>query len=320
MSETYLALDLGGTKLLVGEVDNQGNILNHKRYSTGYVDQTTALGIIKNSIDDYIQTTGWANGVPPVAMGVGLVGRIDNVNGVWHQIDISRTEPLPLAKELSGIYQMPCYIDNDVKAATRAEKRWGFGKQSDDFIYINIGTGIAAGIVTGGNLIRGSHYNAGEVGHTHVGVSLGIECVCGREDCVELIAAGVGFDTCAHLLAKSYSTSLPMPQDERVDVKKVFELYGKDSLCTILVDNAAKAIASLIMNLVRVSDPDTIIVGGGIVSSGFILPFIEKNLNKHTMRFVSNGVKLTQLNPEFIGLLGAASIVCSPTASPRPSP
>ncbi len=307
--ETYLSLDLGGTKLLVGEVNDQGEILNCKRYQTGDINQESALNIIKNSIDDFELTVGWATDKRPVAMGVGLIGRVDNKAGIWHQINTDKTMPLQLANELSRLYDMPCYIDNDVKAATRAEQLWGYGKESDDFIYINIGTGIAAGIVTGGKMIRGGHFNAGEVGHTNVGLKLGHKCICGREDCVELIASGIGFDKSARLLEDKYSSNLFIPDNGRVDVRYVYNLslHG-DELCNCLVGNAAWAISSLIMNLVRVTDPDTVVLGGGIVSNGFLYPKIMEKLNQKTMRFVSNGVVLTRLNPDYIGLTGAAAV------------
>ena len=124
--ETYLGLDLGGTKLLIGEMDSRGNILRYKKYDSGYFNQQAALEIIKSSLDDYIRTVGWYD-QKPVAMGVGLIGRVDSNEGVWLQIDPSRTQRIELAKELSDIYGMPCHIDNDVKSATRAERVWGFG-------------------------------------------------------------------------------------------------------------------------------------------------------------------------------------------------
>lgn len=311
MNDTFLALDLGGTKLLVGEVNDKGEILNYKRYFTGYIDQQCALEIIKNSIDDYIQSVGWATGNVPKAIGIGLIGRIDNENGIWHQIDIDRTQPLELAKSLSHIYNLPCYIDNDVKSATRAERLFGYGRKSDNFIYINIGTGIAAGFVINGQMLRGSCYNAGEVGHINVGVGIGLDCVCGRKNCVELVASGMGFDKCARHLKNKYQSALKVPGDEkeRVDVREIYRLYNEeDEMCVFLVNNAVEAIAQLIMNLVRVSDPDTVVLGGGIVANDFLYPKILDKLNKHTMRFVSNGVVLTKLDPNFIGLIGAAAV------------
>lgn len=308
--ETYLGLDLGGTKLLIGEVDNRGNILKYKKYDSGYFNQQAASEIIKASLDDYIKTVGWTD-KKPIGMGVGLIGRVNPEEGVWLQIDPSRTQPIALAKELSDIFDIPCHIDNDVKSSTRAERVFGFGQISKNFIYINVGTGIAAGCVVNGRQIRGSHFNACEVGHTRVGVNVGIKCGCGRMDCVELIASGLGIDRCARLLADKYETKLHIPADkgERVLASEVFTLSKKgDPLCVQLVENASEALANLIMNLVRVSDPDTVVLGGGIVSDGYIHTKTLEKLNPTTMRFVSNGVVITKLNPDFIGLLGAAAV------------
>lgn len=308
--ETYLGLDLGGTKLLIGELDRSGNILRYKRYDSGYFNQQSASGIIRQSLDDYIGTVGWTDR-KPLAMGVGLIGRVDTEKGVWLQIDPMRTQPIPLARELTEAYGMPCHIDNDVKSATRAERHFGFGQISRNFIYINVGTGIAAGFVVNGRQIRGGHFNAGEVGHTQVGVNVGIRCGCGRADCVEQIASGIGFDACARLLRTGFATRLTFPEDtaERVDVREIFELSRKgDPLCVRLVENAAQALANLIMNLVRVSDPDTVVLGGGIVSDGYMHTRILEKLNANTIRFVKNGVVITKLNPDFIGLMGAGAV------------
>ncbi|MDR1782658.1 MAG: ROK family protein [Dysgonamonadaceae bacterium] len=308
--DTFLGLDLGGTKLLIGEIDDKGNILKYKRYESGFFSQQSALSIIKHSLDDYISSVGWANSKPQ-AMGIGLIGRVDTVEGIWLQIDPSRTHPIPLAHELSEIYGIPCFIDNDVKSATRAERFFGFGQISKNFIYINVGTGIAAGFVVNGRQIRGSHFNAGEVGHTRVGVNVDIRCGCGRYDCVELIASGIGFDLCARKFAKDYETKLSIPADagERIDVKEIFSLSQKgDPLCEFLVENASQALANLIMNLVRVSDPDTVVLGGGLVSDGYLHTKVLEKLNPTTIRFVTNGVVITKLNPDFIGLLGAGAV------------
>lgn len=308
--ETYVGIDLGGTKLLIGEMDSHGNILKYKKYDSGYFNQQAALEIIKASLDDYIKTVGWSNS-KPVGMGVGLIGRVDPVEGIWLQIDPGRTQPIALAKELMDIYGIPCHIDNDVKSATRAERFFGFGQISKNFIYINVGTGIAAGVVVNGRQIRGSHFNAGEVGHTRVGVNVGLKCGCGRIDCVELIASGLGFDRSARLLSSEYETKLNIPTDEgeRILISEVFALSRKgDPLCVKLVDNASEALANLIMNMVRVSDPDTVVLGGGIVSDGYLHTKVIEKLNPTTMRFVTNGVVITKLNPDFIGLLGAGAV------------
>ena len=306
---TYLALDFGGTKLLIGELDESCSVLNSKRYDTGYVDQAQALKIIQDSIDDYMSTVGWASEKPPVAMGIGLIGRIDNTNGIWFQIDPKRSQRTELAKILFEKYGMPCYIDNDVKSAAKGEKWIGKGAGIENFIYLNVGTGIAAAIVVNGQVIRGGNNNSGEVGHTSVGVNTGIKCGCGRTDCVELIAAGVGFDKQARMNKNRFSSILEISEENPVDVSEVYRLAKiGDELCLHLVEQASTALANLIMNLVRVSDPESVVLGGGIVSDEYFFQKVQAKLNPTTIRFVKQGIVLTGLDPHFAGLIGAGAV------------
>lgn len=300
--KTYIGVDLGGTKLLIGEMDGDGNILRTKRYPSGPLNQREAMELIQNSLDDFL-------GDGPVnaeAIGIGMVGRIDSRAGVWHEIAPDRKEQTEIAKIIRERYGLPCFVDNDVRSATKAELRFGRGSASKDLIYINIGTGIAAGFVSNGQLITGGHFNAGEVGHTSSGVDLKVPCECGRDDCVEPVASGMGIDRCARLLASDYpDTCLTFPETGRVSAAEVFRLSDSDPLCALLTENAAKAIANLIMNLVRFNDPDTIVLGGGVVADGFLFEKIRNNLNPYTIRFVTKGVVLTALDPNLIGLMGA---------------
>lgn len=306
--ETYLCAALSGTRLLVGEIDSFGNILHYRKYDSGYFNQQAALEFIKHSIDDY-RDSFLPGGSFPKAIGVGLIGRVNTADGVWLQIDPFRSSPIPLARELSSEYGVPCFIDNDVKSAARAERVWGFGQVSKNFIYINIGSGIAAGIVVKGRQIRGSSFNAGEVGHIRSGLNLGMRCTCGRIDCVETIASSIGLDRCARALKDRYSTSLEIKDAARIQPAEIFSRAADgDELCSVLVDNASEAIADLIMNLVRTTDPDTVVLGGSMVADGFLLPRIQERLNATTMRFVTNGVVITKLNPDFIGLIGAGAV------------
>lgn len=306
---TYLALDFGGTKLLLGEVDACGNILRSKKYPTGHVNQQEALRIMKDSIDDYVRTVGWvAEG--PVAAGIGLIGRIDGCKGIWYQIDGQRNESIDLAGEISAHLGIPCHIDNDVKSATLAEMKWGKAAGYANFTYINVGTGIAVGSVCDGRIIRGGNCNAGEAGHTKVGVNLGFKCVCGREDCVETIASGMGLDNLARHFGPQYPGSpLEIPADSRVDGSRIVELAKSgDPLCARIVEMASQAIADLVMNAVRFTDPEIVVMGGSVVSDPYMFETMLGKLNAHTIRFVTGGVVQTSLDSHLVGLLGAAAV------------
>lgn len=306
--DTYIGVALNGASMTVGEMDANGNILRLKHYQANSFSQEALLDLILSSLEDYRFHEGYVG--TPCAIGVGLIGRVDGDCGIWHQIDPARTQPIDVVRRVEAAEGLPCFIDNDVKASARAVQRWGFGKTSQNLIYLYVGTGIAASIIVKGHQIRGAHFNAGEVGHMRVGVSVGAKCPCGRTDCVETIASSMGIDSCARLLRNQYDTRLLIPgDDECVSVEEVFRLSREgDPLCVKLVENAVTALADLIMNLVRVSDPDIVVLGGEMVADGFLLEKIQQHLHDVTMRFLTNGVVLTKLNPRFISLLGAGAL------------
>ena len=305
---TYIGIDFGGTKLLIGEIDEEGNVLRNKRYDTGIRNQLEATEYILNCLIDYIDNVGFVG--TPVAAGVGVVGVVNPVHGVWNSMDHTASTPVPLGKLVEEKLGVPVAVDNDVKCATSAELLFGQGKHSKNFIYINVGTGIAAGFVVEGRILRGAHNNSGEVGHSVLDLNRREECICGRKGCVEGIAAGSGFHKQAVRLYDTYETNLERPSEKvKVQVKQIFKLADdNDPLCQELVKQAVENLSCLIMNLVRVTDPDTIILGGGVIRDGWLLPKIANELNPSTMRGVTNGIKISSFDAGYVGLIGAGAI------------
>ena len=308
MDEKCLALDLGGTKLLIGIVDRTGRIVFSRRYTSplaGGQTQPEIAEYMLSCLDDF-SSTAPMEGV--TCLGAGVVGRVDDENGLWLEIEPSRCETVGLARMLSEKAGLPAYIDNDVRCALRAERVLGAGRGLDDFIYMNIGTGIAAAFVTGGKVIKGHSFNAGEVGHVAVDIFGDVECPCGRRGCAEAIASGSGLDRRARALRARYpDTRLCFPADRRISAKDITDLAEQgDALCVKLKADAAEAAAALIMNLVWVTDPETVVLGGGVVSDERMFGDIVSRLNPGSMRFAAGGVRLSGLDPELTGLIGAA--------------
>lgn len=304
MDKTYIGIDLGGTRLKLGEMDSAGTILRQTSVSSGYLTQREALELIERELDSFL-----AGSVgKPAAIGAGLPGRINSKRGIWLELDHSRREELPAAKMFSGSFGLPCYNDNDVRSAAKAELLFGSTQGLQNWAYVNVGTGIAAAVFSGGKLVRGGHFNAGEVGHTASGIAFHAPCSCGRPDCVEPVASGMGLDLCARLLAPEHpGTKLRIPENGRVSAEEIFALYDTDSLCRTLTDNAAKSLASLLMNLTRFCDPEKIVLCGGVMTGGFILEKIKTHLNSFTMRYVTGGVALSSIPPQDIGIMGACA-------------
>lgn len=305
---TYLGLDFGGTKLRVGEVDADGRIIAFKEYPTGYCNQEQAIDIMLHAVDDYMANTPECR-ERIGAIGIGTVGTIDSVRGIWLMMDPDRNIPTPLAQIFTRRYGILTFVDNDVKSATTAELAWGQGRKMRNFVYINVGTGIAAGIVVGGKLLRGSTFEAGEVGFTVSNLRLTPH----SWEYVENVAGGVGFDRCARLMLPSHPHSiLTLPEKGRVSAKDIFNGYRKgDALCRQLVDNAADSLAILIHNLKWALDPEGFIMGGGVVADGFMLQLVKQRLSRKVLDALKHGITLTKLNPQYVGLLGAAAVAKS---------
>jgi len=308
--ETVLSVDLGGTKLLIGEVDCEGNILRSKKYASGYLTQDEAAALMKESITDYINTVGFVAD-PPKELGVGMVGLVDWKNGIWKFIDSVRKKDLPLVRMLEEHTGMKCQIDNDVKAAARAEKTFGGGRGLDDFIYLNIGTGIAAGIFTGGRLVRGWQNDAGEVGHMVVDYSGTVDCICERNGCVEAIASGFGMNRRVKALAERYPQSLLQSEvkSDFVRAEKIFDSAKRgDSLGIKVSEDALDAIIELLTNLIKTFNPEKIILGGGVAGSEFMQEKLFQRLWHPAFTTVGKGIVLSELDPDTVGLIGAAAV------------
>lgn len=308
MTQTVLAVDLGGTKILIGEVTPAGEILTSEKYPSTVVDQRSATEKIKAAIKNYLQQHSIQGDL--IGIGMCVVGRVDTDCGQWMEIHPGLSDPIFLADEITQTFQLPCWITNDVSGAALAESILGIGQETGNFVYINIGTGIAARVVADHQLIKGGNFNAGEVGHMVVDMRSDDLCTCGRKGCVELFASGLGMHNQTVKFAPDYpNTMLTIEEGKRVTFQELIGAYeANDPLARKVVDQALQAVAALTMNLIRVSDPEAIIFGGGVMNDGWFLNHLVTFLNAKTIRFITKGIRVTTLNPNEVALKGAATL------------
>ncbi|RJE85124.1 ROK family protein [Paenibacillus sp. 1011MAR3C5] len=307
--QSILAVDLGGTSILLGEVTLDGKVLYTQSYPTNTATQAAAMENIQKAISHYLDTVP-KKASELIAIGIGVVGRVDRGGGVWMEIEPGKTNPTNASRIIEQHFGLPCGIDNDVSCATLAELKHGWGKESKDFIYLNVGTGIAAGFVVNGVIIEGSHFNAGEIGHMVVDMNSDAICTCGRRGCVERLSSGLGLHERVMRLRSEYpDTAIAIEEGERVAAQAIFKHAQEgDPLAERIAEEGARALAAAIMNMVRISDPDTIVLGGGVGGNTYFKELVEQHLNPKTMRFVTNGLRGTkQATPE-AGLVGAAMV------------
>lgn len=304
-----IGVDVGATKILVGAVTQGGDIIASRRSQMDGETQATTLRSIEAALEDFMQ--GW-DGPVPLAIGVGLVGQTDPKTGTWLEaMNLPIKSPVPLGKQLSDRHGMPVALDNDVHAATLAEMRWGIGKESTDFIYLNVGTGIAAGLVFNGGLLRGADNYAGELGHMVVQPN-GPLCPCGRRGCVEPIASGGGMLARVQEELINFPDSMLHAQAKNLTAHSIFAADDAgDPLAIKISDDAIQALSIALTNLVNLLNPEWIVYGGGTLSDGWLIERVRVNVETQPLlmtRKSLKGILPSRLNPDQVGLLGAACL------------
>jgi glucokinase len=309
MSEpVVIGVDVGATKILVGAVIGAGKVITSQYSPMDREDQATTLQSIETSIVVFMKT--W-EGSPPRAIGVGLVGQTDPKTGTWLEaMNLPVQSPVPLGRQLRDHFGLPVRLDNDVHAATLAEMRWGIGTESKDFIYLNVGTGISAGLVFNGQLLRGSENFAGEFGHMVVQPE-GPLCPCGRRGCVEPIASGGGMLTRVQELSVDFPDSALLHM-QPLTAHTIFAAADSGDPLGIKISNdAVEGLSIALANLVNLLNPEWIVYGGGALSDGWLIERVRVHVESQPLRMTRQalkGILASQLDPQQVGLLGAACL------------
>jgi predicted NBD/HSP70 family sugar kinase len=303
-----LAIDLGGTTLLIGAVNRNGSVVRATVLNSGYRSQRDALEAIMSGVETFL------SGFPEVrdsliVAGAGLVGQVDPIDGVWHcMYSENDCQEIPLARWITDRYGLPCFLDNDVKAATFAERVFGVGRSCDNFAYVNIGTGIAAGFVSGGRLLRGRANNAGEIGHMVVDLQSSIRCSCGAVGCVEAIASGRAMQLRFEALAQDYPESrlARLMKNQGFQLKHLFQLADAgDRFAQQIAYEAVDAVCAMVANIVAAVSPDKIVFGGGVMADGWLIEHVRERLPD---RARTADIVLSSLDLGTIGLVGASVV------------
>ncbi|MFE7844005.1 ROK family protein [Microbacterium sp. NPDC057407] len=246
-----VGLDVGGTKTDAVAVDAAGEIVGRVRLTTGWgTDAVTATVLAA------VGALGTDAGVDVAAVrsvGIGIPGQIEPGSGrVVHAVNLGVDE-LDLVAATQPTLGVPVGVENDVKAA--ALGAFALHGGSGSMAYLNLGTGIAAGIVSEGSLWRGARGTAGEVGHISVDPN-GPLCRCGQRGCIEALAGGGS-------IAERWGRPGPLP------VRDVFDAaeHG-DELARVLRGDLARGVAAAVRVLVLTADVDEVVLGGGVTALG----------------------------------------------------
>ena len=304
-------MDVGGSKIMVGRVTTAGEVIDSQRCPMDSADRASTLHSIETALASFMTR---CPAPPPIAIGIGLVGQTDPASGTWVQsINLPIRAPVPLAARLREQYGVPVCLDNDVHATTLAELRWGSGRDLNDFIYLNIGTGLAAGLVCNRQLVRGAVNYAGEMGHMIVEPG-GELCSCGQRGCLEPIASGAGILDQVRAGLPEFPASILAGPSQAGDLTAslVFQAAQQgDPLASRIARRAVHALGSALTGLVNLLNPQAIVYGGGVVSDDWLMAQVAKTVYAQALpaaRRSLNGIWASTLKTDQVGLLGAAGL------------
>jgi glucokinase len=271
-----IGVDIGGTKINIGIVDEKGNIIiKHKiktesekgyQYIIDNIIHTVILlqeesGILKDQIN---------------SIGFGIPGTIDSRKGEVLFAPNLKWKNLAFVDLIKKQIDYDVYIGQDSQAATLAEFLFGAGISCENIICITIGTGISCGIILNKKIFRGSYNTAGEIGHTICKYN-GRICNCGKRGCLEVYASGPVTENEARRLKLSKKSNITSKQN-RITSKEIFELAQDGDLTAIkIINRQIHYLGIEIVNLLDTLGPDKILITGGLCNEEKLLlePLIE---------------------------------------------
>ncbi len=290
-----LGFDVGGTKISAVIGNEKGEILGNVRMPTirhlGKERLTEQLISMGHKVMEKTKIEGID------AAGIIFAGLVDSEKGnVVSSPNLLGLKNFNITDPISRHFNVDTTLENDATAATISEKLFGAGKDSEDFVYITLSTGIGGGAFVNGKLLKGHNGLAGEFGHMVI-MSNGPTCGCGRKGCFEAIASGKG-------IARRISENITAVRDSEllsgispssITAQVAFDAMKKgDMLSRLIIEETVYYLAIGIVNITCVLDPEIVIIGGGITNAGSALFNPLKSAVKEEFKGMNRPLKIAR--------------------------
>jgi glucokinase len=296
------AVDIGGTKIAVGVVDDCGRVLARAETPTDAHDYSNGLAAIVRMLGE----TARVAGTSVSGIGIGATGPVDPISGEFGDVDfLPGWRHKNLVRDLEQNFSVRVAMENDGDAAALAEAGWGAGRNRTRLIYVTVGTGIGGGIILDGKLYRGVDGAHPEVGH-HVVDPSGPECSCGFRGCWESLAAGPAMVAWMEKHAPSGYL-----HRQGITAKRICELAQQgDELAQQAVEHEGYYLGLGLANLISLFAPDAIVLSGSVMKSASLFMDRIREVIRSGCRFVP--ADKTELTLASLGddtnLIGAARV------------
>jgi predicted NBD/HSP70 family sugar kinase len=282
-SQVVAGFDFGHSHVGVAMADLGHNILAERRHELDVNrNAAEALDRAARMFEDVLDGTG-VDRKNVIGAGIGIPGPVDRARGTAGSATILPDwVGLRIAAEMEDRLGIPVQIENDANLGALAELTWGAGRDCSNFAYIKAATGIGAGIVIDGHLLRGATGTAGEIGHTTLDEA-GPLCYCGNRGCLETVASGPAI------------VELVGPiNGERLTLARIVDLaLAGDVRCRRAVADAGREIGVAVAGLCNLINPERVIIGGLLsCASEVLLRPLRESIRRHAVQAAAETVEV----------------------------
>ena len=267
----FIGIDIGGTNISTGVVDENYKIVGRGKIKTG------SARPYEEVIKDIIETVNLAVEDAKINMedvrwiGAGCPGTCNPETGMVEYANNLGWNNVPLQSDIESAFEKKTYIENDANAAAYGEYLAGAAKGAKNAVVITLGTGVGAGIIINGKIFSGTNFAGGEIGHTVIVID-GYQCTCGRKGCFETYASATGLVRMTKEALEAHPESKLtqlVEADGRVSARTAFNAAKMlDEVGQAVVDRYIRALACGITNTINIFQPDILCIGGGVCNEG----------------------------------------------------
>ena len=302
-----LAIDVGGTKLAVGVVDEEGRVLENRRAPNPNPPAGDGEAVFRSLlalIDDLD-----ADRSAYVGVGVGCGGPMRWPAGEVSPLNIPSWRDFPLRARLAEEFGLPVRLHNDAICLAVAEHWRGAGMGVRNLLGMVVSTGVGGGLILGDRLIDGASGNAGHIGHAIVH-EFEPECRCGAVGCLEAIASGPNLSAWAHGQGWRAGHSL----EQRTGLDLVEDARRGDKIALAAMHRAGRALGIGIATATTLCDLEVVAIGGGLSQAGPLLfDPLEASLRERLWLDFARDVRVVPAGlGQEAGLVGAAALILHP--------
>ena len=269
----YIGVDVGGTNIACGIVDDDCNIIARSKVKTnehGKTEYSDVLEKIKSAVriacDEAEISVSAAHSI-----GIGCPGTCNSDSGIVEYSNNLGFLNVPLRKDVEDEFGIPVYLDNDANAAAFGEFVAGAAKGANSTVVITLGTGVGSGIVIDGKLYRGANFAGGEIGHTVIVVD-GAPCTCGRKGCFEAYSSATGLVRMTTQAVEQNPESVMakmIREDGKVSARTAYKAMKEgDAIAKEVTEEYIKYLSCGIANVINTFQPDILCIGGGVCNEG----------------------------------------------------